>query len=883
MKSDIETGSLTGTAKLRALAGAIPLPTPASSFLEVLPSIPDRLRRLQELAGNLFFGWHRPTRALFEDLHPELWNQTGGNPRLLLRCVPQDVLERAAADRAYTARYDEVLAAFDAYLAASLEATSAPQVAYFCAEYGFHESFPIYSGGLGILAGDYCKAASDERMNFVAVGLMYQQGYFTQTVDSDGVQGATYKEHDPRDLPVELVRNAKREPLTISVRVATRDVLARIWRARVGRVAVYLLDTNCPENAPTDRDITHRLYGGDESMRIRQEMILGIGGVRALRALGIAPEIWHINEGHAAFLILELLHEYVKSGLDNATALELAAAQCVFTTHTPVAAGHDRFGHELLIAHFEDFIRELGLPLDKFLDLGRPPSAPFEFNMTRLALNGARRVNGVSRIHGSVSAQLCADQWPELPPAQNPMAYVTNGVHVPTFLAQPWQRFFDKSLGAAWRERISDEGFWRALERVPDERFWRVSQEVKARMLAGVRERLHREYARKGLSPAQLRHVVRYIDPTKPDVLTVGFARRFATYKRASLLMRDRARLAALLADAQRPILFLFAGKAHPADEPGKAVLREIKQLMLTPELIGRIVFLEDYDIQLARWLVAGCDVWLNNPIAPLEASGTSGIKAAVNGSLNLSVLDGWWAEGFDRDNGWGIAPAFVQDQARRDALEVDQIYDTLEDEALPLYYARNGEGYSAEWVRRSKRAMLTAIPRFNMRRVVCDYAAGMYQPAARQHALLRAHEFAGARTLAQWKAKVRAAWPQVQIRELAAPARELPRSESLRLRVAVALNGLQPADVAVEFVARRELPARNMELPALASFRGGVPDGIWSVRLDATGETEADGAAVFAFDANALECGQFGTEIRVYPTHELLAHPLELGLLKSL
>jgi starch phosphorylase len=489
----------------------------------------------------------------------------------------------------------------------------------------------------------------------------------------------------------------------------------------------------------------------------------------------------------------------------------------------------------------------------------------------------------VSRVHGSVSAQLCADQWPELPPAENPMAYVTNGVHVPTFLDQKWQRFLDEALGAEWRERLSDEEFWRALARVPDERFWRVSQTVKSRMLAGVRERLHREYARKGLSPAQLRHVVRHLDPDKPDVLTVGFARRFATYKRASLLMRDRARFAALLANAQRPILFLFAGKAHPADEPGKDVLREIKQLMLTPEFIGRVVFLEDYDIQLARWLVAGCDVWLNNPIAPLEASGTSGIKAALNGSLNLSVLDGWWAEGFDRDNGWGIAPAFVRDQGRRDALELEQIYDTLEEEVLPLYYARNGAGYSAEWVRRSKRAMMTAIPRFNMRRVVCDYAEGVYDPAARQHAALRSHEFAGARALAEWKRRVRAAWPKVEIRELSAPARELPRSEPLRLRVAVALNGLQPADVAVEFVARRELPARVTEMPALASFRGGAPDGIWKAKLEPTGETEADGAAVFALDAKTFECGQFNTEIRVFPSHELLSHPLELGLLKSL
>jgi starch phosphorylase len=838
---------------------------------------------LQELASNLFFGWDRPTRALFEDLHPELWKQTGGNPRLLLRCVSQEALDRAARDEVYVARYDEALRTFDEYVGAVSEEGSAPLVAYFCAEYGFHESFPIYSGGLGILAGDHCKAASDERMNFVAVGLLYVQGYFTQTVDSDGAQQAAYRDHDPRDLPVERVLDASGAWVAVTVRIGSRDVLVRVWKALVGRVTVYLLDTNCPENAPDDRDITYRLYGGDEAMRIRQEMVLGIAGVRALRALALSPAVFHINEGHAAFLTLELLREYVHGGLDHEAGLEAVAAQCVFTTHTPVAAGHDRFGHDLLIAHFADFIHELGMPLERFLALGRAPSAPYEFNMTRLALNGARRVNGVSRLHGIVSSELYADQWPEVPSEDNPVGYVTNGVHAPTFLHQTWQRFFDEALGPEWRDRLSNEPYWRSLERVPDDRFWSVKQEIKARTLAGVRERLQREYARKGLSPAQLRHVVRHIDPQRPDVLTIGFARRFATYKRASLLLRDHARLSKLLSQADRPLLFLFAGKAHPADEPGKAVLREIKQLMLAPEFIGRVVFLEDYDIQLARWLVAGCDVWLNNPIAPLEASGTSGIKAAANGSLNLSVLDGWWAEGFERDNGFGIAPAYVQDQGRRDALEAEQIYDTIEEEVLPLYYSRNGDGYPAEWVRRSKRAMMTVIPRFNMRRVVRDYAEGSYYPAARQREQLESQGFAGARTLAQWKQRIRAAWSGVSLRPLALPAREHPRAESLRMRIAVQLAGLRPSDVVVEFMALRELPTRRTELPLLASFRDRRHDGVWHARLEATGETESDGSAVFALDASTPDCGQFRTEIRVYPWHELLSNPFELGLMKSL
>ena len=851
------------------------------SLLEITPVIPGSLGRLPELAANLFFSWHRPIRALFEDLDPELWKQTNGNPRLVLRCLNQGTLERCARDEAYLARYHIALQTLDSYL--SLAAGEGTEVAYFCAEYGFHESFPIYSGGLGVLAGDYCKAASDERANFAAVGLLYEQGYFTQTVDSDGVQHAEYLEHDPRDLPVEPVRNATGDWVKVSVRVATRDVVARVWKARVGRVPVYLLDTNCAENAPSDRDITHRLYGGDESTRVRQEMILGIGGVRALRAVGAQPGVWHLNEGHAAFLILERLREHMTQGLQFNAALEAVAAECVFTTHTPVAAGHDAFGLELIVQHLDGFIRELGVPVERVLELARAPSAPGLFNMTRLALNGTRHVNGVSRIHGAVSARLSADEWPEVRPEDNPVGFITNGVHVPTFLHQRWMEFFDRELGGEWRERLRDPDFWRALEPVPDERYWATAQDVKSRMLANVRERLQREYARKGGSPAQLRHITRLLDPQRPDVLTLGFARRFATYKRATLLLRDRARLARLINNPERPMVLLYAGKAHPADEPGKQVLRELRQLMMSQEFVGRIIFLEDYDLQLARSLVSGVDVWLNNPIAPLEASGTSGIKAAINGRLNVSILDGWWAEGFTNDNGWGIPPANVQDPERRDALEAEMILGTLEEEVLPLYYDRDESGCPREWVRRSKRAMTTVIPRFNMRRVLFDYTRGLYLPAAAHYRRLAADGFTGARTLADWKQRVRAAWPKVSLKLLSDTARDLPRGERLRLRIAAGLNGLAPADVRVEFVALRLLPETDLSPPPLSSYAQTARDGLWEAALTATDEHDGDGAVIFAVDVEPPECGQFRTEVRIYPCHELLSHPYELGLMKWL
>ncbi len=854
-----------------------------NSLLEVTPVIPPDLARLPELAGNLFFSWHRPIRALFEDLDPELWKQTNGNPRLMLRCVAQFALERAASDGGYLERYREALELLEAYVRVSAPGADEPLIAYFCAEYGFHESFPIYSGGLGVLAADYCKAASDERANFVAVGLLYEQGYFTQTVDNDGNQQAEYRERDPRDLPVEPLRTAAGDWLKVSVRIAGREVVARAWKAQAGRVPVYLLDTNCAENAPSDRDITHRLYGGDDSTRIRQEMILGIGGVRALRALGLQPAVWHLNEGHAAFLILELLREHLGAGLQFNAALEAVAADCVFTTHTPVAAGHDAFGHELVVAHFGDFIRELGIPVERFLDLARAPSVPHLFNMTRLALNGTRHVNGVSRIHGGVSARLCADEWPEVRPEDNPVGYITNGVHVPTFLHQRWTNFFDRELGVEWRDRLRDTDFWSALERVPDERYWATAQDVKSRMLSSVRERLQREYERKGLSPAQLRHVTRLLDPQRPGVLTIGFARRFATYKRATLLMHDRARLARLLNNPERPVVLLYAGKAHPADEPAKQVLREIRQLMMSPEFLGRIVFLEDYDLQLARSLVGGVDVWLNNPIAPFEASGTSGMKAAINGRLNLSILDGWWGEGWMQDNGWGIPPANVADPGRRDALEADMILDTLAEEVLPLYYDKTCPACPPEWVRRSKRAMMTVIPRFNMRRVLFDYTRGLYQPAAAQYRRLAADGFTGARTLADWKQRVRAAWPKVSLKLVNDSGRDLPRGERLRLSVAVALNGLSPADVRVEFLARRLLPQADRAPPALSSYALPARDGLWRTALKAADDADQAGETVFALDAEPPECGQFATEIRIYPWHELLTHPYELGLMKWL
>ena len=624
---------------------------PSRTFT-VVPTIPPALSALEDLAYNLRWTWDHQTAGLFRRLDPARWEATNHNPVLLLRSTDQVRLNEAARDPGYRRELAGAEAELKAYLDADgADQSTKPRVAYFSAEFGLAECLPIYSGGLGVLSGDHLKSASDLNLNLTGVSLFYKHGYFLQRLRPDGWQEEQYPENDPASLPIKPALGADGEQVRITLAFPGRPVHAQVWRVQVGRITLFLMDTDVEENQPADRAITSRLYGGDRDMRIRQELLLGIGGLRALDILGRRPEVCHLNEGHSSFLTLERIRQLmVESDLTFDEARAMAAAGMVFTTHTPVAAGHDAFHHELLLVHFGDFIRELGLPIDRFLALGAAPTNGGMFNMTRLALNGSRHVNGVSRLHGQVSARLCADHWREVRPDDNPVGYVTNGIHVPTFLHQKWAEYFDEVAGPQWRERLSDAAFWKVLERVSDRAFWSSGQTVKSDMLGCVRERLRREFVRKGQSAAQWRHVAKMLDPARPDILTIGFARRFATYKRASLIMRDRARLARIVNNPERPVVFLFAGKAHPADQPGQAVLREIKQVSLQPEFIGKIVFLEDYDIQLARWLVSGCDVWLNNPIAPLEASGTSGIKAAVNGRLNLSVLDGWWDEGFDED-----------------------------------------------------------------------------------------------------------------------------------------------------------------------------------------------------------------------------------------
>lgn len=842
--------------------------------LEVQPRIPVRLRRLEELAGDLVYSWDRRVRALFARLDGGLWRACGHNPKVFLRRVSQQALDEAAQDRGYLEEYSRALSGYDIYMQTAVRSELVgrfdPQtdlVAYFCAEYGLHESLPIYSGGLGILAGDHCKAASDLGLPFVAVGLLYRQGYFTQVIDGRGQQQAVYRPHLIEDLPVTPALNGDGEPVRVTVQLPGRDVSLQVWRAKVGHIDLYLLDSDLPDNAAADRALTYQLYGGDREWRMQQEIVLGIGGVRALRALGLRATVWHINEGHAAFQILERCREQVAEGEHFVAALERVAANTVFTTHTPVAAGHDIFDAGLFDRYFTDYARGLGLSVEALRTYGYSPQNAGSFNMTAMALRGTRFHNGVSQIHGQVASRMEQYIWPDVPAEENPITHVTNGVHASTFLAQEWSNLFDVRF-SDWRGSLTDCEYWECLRDVPDHRFWSLRQELKTLLLQVVRRRLIAQHRRAGMAEAQLRRLTRYLREDTGDALVLGFGRRFATYKRATLLFQDPERLARLLGDPQRPVLVMFAGKAHPNDQPGQELIRRIHELSLRPEFIGRILLLENYDVALARRLVSGVDVWLNNPVYPLEASGTSGMKAAMNGVVNLSVLDGWWAEAYDGSNGWGIVPHGEDfDPAFRDRQEASDLYDLLEHQVIPLYFDRGGHSYSPDWVAMAKASMTTILPRFNAERMVLDYVQRLYGPARDQRRRIES-EPGSAMALAEWKQHVHERWPGVTLVPATGTVGEgrrlLAFGDALELRVDVALNGLQADHVVVECLLGEQ-----------------QEDGTFVLRDSLTLTPDANlpgGAVTYRL---ALRPGVTGLQhfrIRAYPYHPLLAHRFETG-----
>jgi starch phosphorylase len=834
--------------------------------LEVNARIPESLGRLPELAGNLIYSWDRDLRRLFRYLDSDLYDACSGNLKLFLRRVDQARIDQAANDPTFRRAYSQVLSAYDSFHARELPADlgqwldpSIDLIAYFCFEFGFHESLPVYSGGLGILAGDHCKAAADLAIPLVAVGLMYHQGYFEQRLDSEGRQVEIFQNNDLGALPIELVRGHDGQPLRVELSGSEGPVRLQVWEGRVGHVRLLLLDTDLPENSPQFRAVTHRLYGGGEVIRIRQEMVLGIGGVRVLRALGLKPTVWHLNEGHPAFLGLERCRELLAAGFDLDTALELVASNAVFTTHTPVPAGHDVFDWDLAATELGPYLDGAGLDLRQVFDLGGNGD-PRKLNMTALALRTSRFRNGVSRVHGGVAAEGSAYVWPDIPFAENPLTHVTNGVHLQTFLALEWVNFFDVRF-SAWRSHLSNPDYWKCIDEISSHQFRALRQELKSQLFLKMRQRLLLQHRRNGLAETAIDRILQLVDSPQPDVLVLGFARRFATYKRATLIFSDRARLARLLNDADRPVMLVMAGKAHPADEPGKELIREIYRLSMEPEFIGKVHLLENYDLALGRLLATGVDVWLNTPEYPMEASGTSGMKAAVNGVVNLSVLDGWWAEGYDGSNGWGIRPHDrTWDPAYRQRQESEDLLDILENKVVPLYFdRRDSEG----WAKLGKASMRSIIPRFNAERMVREYLTGLYGPALRHHRSLAEADATNARALVQWKRFVEARWHQVSARVLEVAPGQVPQGSEVSIEVEVHLNGLQPDHVCVECLVESDRPVSSDEPPQAYP--------LLVTRHDA-------GSARYTLRFAPPYSGLQHYRIRAYPSHPLLSHRFEMG-----
>ena len=697
--------------------------------------LPAPLIPLDRLAWNYWWSWAADGESVFRDLDPEIWEECERNPRQLLARTSQYRLAEAATDPVYLERVRRLDESFQSYMTSKphlqpVSITTERPVAYFCAEFGVHTSLPLYSGGLGILAGDHLKSASDLGLPLVAVGLLYRYGYFRQRLRNDGWQEEYYGETHPTELPIQLVNDADGTPLRIEVLIRERRVLAQVWRAEVGRVTLYLLDTNIPENVETDRWVTGHLYGGDRETRIVQELLLGIGGVRLLRKLGVTPHVFHLNEGHSAFLTLELAREVVQDGKQSfATAMGVVKQQCVFTTHTPVAAGNDEFEASLVTRAFgPGYFQELGLTEDEFLALGRvdPANNTERYGLTPLAIRMCRSTNGVSRKHGEVSRALWQKIWPDKKLEEIPITSITNGVHAPTWISPLLRYLLERFVGRDWETRLRDRNGWaEAVARIPDDELWKAHSQLKERLVAFIRYRSLQSRIAAG-------ERADYIDAANtmfdPAALTIGFARRVAGYKRWNLLLADQARLARLINDEERPVQFVFAGKAHPQDEGSKLVLQQLAQWKYDPSVRQRAVFLEDYDQEIARQLVQSVDVWLNVPRRPQEASGTSGEKVAINGGLNLSILDGWWLEGYDGTNGFAIGNGNDSaDVTMIDALDAESLYRTLELEVVPVFYNRDESGLPRQWIAMMKRAISTLAPQYNSDRMVEEYARKIY------------------------------------------------------------------------------------------------------------------------------------------------------------
>lgn len=842
--------------------------------IDVQPHVPERLSDLLMIAYDLWWSWNPQAIQLFRRMEPELWESSGHNPVAMLGSIQQERLDELQHDEGFLAQLDRIAHQLKDYKSAptwyskSHGAVDQPRIVYLSAEYGLTECMPIYSGGLGLLSGDHMKAASELGVPLVGVGLLYQRGYFTQYLNADGWQQERYIDNDFFNMPVRHLIGPEGQPLKVEVEFPRRTVVAQAWDVHVGRVRVFLLDTNVPENSLEDRQITAALYGGDNERRIQQEIILGIGGIRAIQALGFRCSACHLNEGHSAFSALERVRNLVvEHKLTLAHALEIIRKTTVFTTHTPVPAGIDQFPEYMMQNYFGEFAREMGLTWNEFMSLGRlePSDQSFPFNMMNLALNMSYRVNGVSRLHGKVSRHMVQRGWPDLPVEEVPIIAITNGVHTRSWISQEMSELFDRYLGPAWSSQPADQTIWERIEHIPDEELWRTHERRRERLVAAARSRLAKQLEQRGALDHEI-HQAR--EALNPAALTIGFARRFAPYKRATLLLRDRERLKKILTSEAHPVQLIIAGKAHPNDQSGKDLIRDIIHFSQQPELRRRIVFLEDYEISLGRSLVQGVDLWLNTPRRPMEACGTSGMKVVFNGGLNASILDGWWDEAYARDRGWAIGSGEeYSDYELQDQIESAALYDLLEQAIVPLFYDRGADGLPRGWIARMKSSMRALCPRFNANRMMREYTERFYLSAIGDCDRLSGNHEALA-AYSAWKDHVRANWAQVQI--LSVEAHDSGRvtvGQSVGVTATVHLGALSPRDVRVELYFGK-LDAGDHLKDATATP---LP------------EVKELGNGNFAFIGTTTRkrSGRYGYTVRVLPAHHSMAHAWEMRLVR--
>ncbi len=841
---------------------------------KVYPSIPEKLSALKEIIYNLWFSWNPQATLLFSRMDEELWKKVNGNPVKLLGEIDQIRLEELANDDSFVIELESIHRQLTQYKKGLGDGVSTKDfaIAYFSLEYGLNESLPIYSGGLGILSGDHIKSASDVGLNLFGVGLLYQTGYFQQYLNQDGWQQEFYKINDFHNMGVSEITGENDAPVIFELDFPGRQIAVKAWKLEVGRIYIYLLDTNISPNSEQDRNLTAQLYGGDREIRLQQEILLGIGGMKLIEILNLSPAAIHMNEGHSAFAAFERARLLMKKhDLAFQEAAEVVRKSGIFTTHTPVPAGNDVFDSGLIRKYFSQYVLELGISIEDFLKLGRihPENLHENFSMTVAAINHSTYINGVSQLHARVSRKMWKEIWPQTPDEHIPIHAITNGIHTATWISQEMTELFQRYLGAQWQQNQDNPQLWDKISKVPDPELWKVHEYRRRRLIQFVRRILQKQLEDKGVSRL-------FIDEAKealnPEALTIGFARRFATYKRGNLILKDPARLLKILMDTQRPVQIIFAGKAHPQDAEGKRIIEHIIHFINSNHLQKKVVFMENYDIGISRYMLQGVDVWLNNPLRPLEACGTSGMKATANGVLNLSVLDGWWDEAYDFNNGWAIGNGEeYKDRHYQDSVESKAIYSILENDIVPLFYQRDSYGLPREWINMMKNGFKSIASFYNTQRMVKDYNTSFYKPAIDNFMKLRQKEFAQTRQFIQWKSDIQKDFHKISVSHITySPDLEYKINEPIQLQAILKLGNIKPEDINVSIYygnlsAQQTLEDSNLhQLIDVQAVEGGNP-----------------GEFIYSGSILCRKTGDFGFKLRITPQHPLMANPYEMNLIK--